>query len=54
MIKPKYPKRADISQIARLAVEHAVRGPLIGSKGTTILLSPSRRKKPTDLKRQQD
>lgn len=28
MIKPKYPKRADISQIARAIVEHATGEPL--------------------------
>jgi len=27
-MKPKYPRRADISQIARLAVEHAIGVPL--------------------------
>jgi len=28
MIKPKYPKRADLNQIARFIVEHATGGPL--------------------------
>lgn len=28
MIKPKYPKRADLSQIARSIVEHATGEPL--------------------------
>jgi len=33
MIKPKYPKRADVSQLARRAVEHA----------TGVLLTPPER-----------
>lgn len=34
MIKPKYPKRADLSQVARLTVEHAVGGSLMPRKPT--------------------
>jgi len=44
MIKPKYPKNADISQIARAIVEHATGEPLTPSK-------PTKRKFPLSKKK---
>jgi hypothetical protein len=60
MIKPRYPKRADVSRIARLLVEHATGAPLtiITPRGTKTSLAAeeanSRRKKHQDTTRKTD
>jgi hypothetical protein len=45
MIKPKYPKQADLSQLARLAVEHAVGRPLTPERPDTETPKSKRKKK---------
>lgn len=43
MIKPKYPKNADISQIARSIVEHATGEPLTPSNATPPEKKPNKK-----------
>jgi hypothetical protein len=54
MVKPKYKKGMDLSQLARSIVEYATGGPLTANKDKTIpsLLTP--RKKRPQLKKQQE